>query len=133
MRSCPHLSLPMLGELGCLQTGKRGADLIFQLVSRRYERRPAIVTTNVGTGMWADVFGNAVTASAIADRLCHHCHLIRITGRSYRTKDLPAGSLSRKGAGTDSGRSHCPCWWIYIAPAGAGILPISVDPGLTLT
>lgn len=103
MRFCPHLSLPMLDELGYLQIDKRGADLIFQLVSRRYERRPAIVTTNVGIGMWADVFGNAVTASAIADRLCHHCHLIRITGRSYRTKDLPAGSLSRKGAGTDSG------------------------------
>ena len=93
----------MLDELGCLQIDKRGAGLIFQLVSRRYERRPAIVTTNVGIGMWADVFGNAVTASAIADRLCHHCHLIRITGRSCRTKDLPAGSLSRKGAGTDSG------------------------------
>ena len=64
------------------------------------------MTTNVGIGMWADVFGNAVTASAIADRLCHHCHLIhliRITGRSYRIKDLPAGSLSREGAGTDSG------------------------------
>ena len=103
MRSCPHLSLPMLDELGCLQIDKRGADLIFQLVSRRYERRSTIVTTNVGIGMWADVFGNAVTASAIADRLCHHCHRIRITGRSCRTKDLPAGSLSRKGAGTDSG------------------------------
>lgn len=103
MRSCSHLSLLILDELGYLQIDKRGADLIFQLVSRRYERRSTIVTTNVGIGMWADVFGNAVTASAIADRLCHHCHLIRITGRSCRTKDLPAGSLSRKGAGTDSG------------------------------
>lgn len=84
MRSCSHLSLPMLDELGYLQIDKRGAGLVFQLVSRRYERRPAIVTTNVGIGMWADVFGNAVPASAIADKLCHHCHLIRITGRSYR-------------------------------------------------
>ena len=103
MRFYSHLSLLILDELGYLQIDKRGADLIFQRVSRRYERRSTIVTTNVGIGMWADVFGNAVTASAIADRLCHHCHLIRITGRSYRTKDLPAGSLSRKGAGTDSG------------------------------
>lgn len=103
MRFYSHLSLLILDELGYLQIDKRGADLIFQLVSRRYERRSTIVTTNVGIGMWADVFGNAVTASAIADRLCHHCHLIRITGRSYRTKDLPAGSLSKEDAGTDSG------------------------------
>lgn len=93
----------MLDGLGYLQTGRRGAGLIFQLVSRRYERRPAIVTTNVGIGMWADVFGNAVTASAMAGRLCHRCHLIRITGRPCRIKDLPAGSLSREGAGTESG------------------------------
>ena len=39
-------------------------------------------------GQWGDVFGDNVTASAIADRLCHHCTLIRITGRSYRLKDL---------------------------------------------
>lgn len=64
------------------------ADLLFQLVSRRYERRSTIVTTNVGLGSWARVFGDPVATSAIADRLCHHCHVIRITGRSYRTKDL---------------------------------------------
>ncbi|MDP9858327.1 DNA replication protein DnaC [Olsenella profusa DSM 13989] len=61
------------------------------------------MTTNVGIGLWGDVFSNAATASAIADRLCHHCHLIRITGRSYRIKDLPAGSLSKEGGGTESG------------------------------
>ena len=96
MRFYSHLSLPILDELGYLQVDKRGADLLFQLVSRRYERRSTIVTTNVGMGMWADVFGDAVAASAIADRLCHHCHLVRITGRSYRLKDLPAGSLRRE-------------------------------------
>ncbi|MFC2705694.1 MAG: ATP-binding protein, partial [Olsenella profusa] len=69
----------------------------------RYERRSTIVTTNVGMGMWADVFGNAVTASAIADGPCHHCHPMRITGRSHGTRDLPAGSLSGEGAGTESG------------------------------
>ena len=53
--------------------------------------------------MWADVFGNALIALAIVDRLCYRCHLIRITGSSYRIKDLPAASLSKEGADTDSG------------------------------
>lgn len=100
MRFYSHLSLLILDELGYLRVDKRGADLLFQLVSRRYERGSTMVMTNVGVGMWADVFGDAVTASAIADRLCHHCHLTRITGRSYRLKDLPAGSLRKD---TDSG------------------------------
>lgn len=88
MRFYAHLSLLILDEVGYLEVDKEGADLVFQLVSRRYERRSTIVTTNVGIGAWAKVFGDPVTASAIADRLCHHCTVIRITGRSYRTKDL---------------------------------------------
>lgn len=88
MRLCSHLSLLVIDEVGCLEVGKRGADLLFQLVPRRYERRPTTVTTNVGTGSWAKAFGDPVVASAIADRLCHHCTLLRITGRSYRMKGL---------------------------------------------
>lgn len=88
MRFYAHLSLLILDELGYLGIDKEGADLLFQLVSRRYERRSTIVTTNVGIGAWAKVFGDPVTASAIADRICHHCHVVRITGRSYRMKDL---------------------------------------------
>ncbi|MBQ3327502.1 MAG: ATP-binding protein, partial [Clostridia bacterium] len=66
------------------------ANLMFQLISTRYEKRSTIITTNVGIGGWANVFGDDVAASAIADRVCHHCTLIKITGRSYRLKDLPA-------------------------------------------
>ena len=72
-------------------------------MSRRYERRSTIITTNVGVGKWADVFGDAVTASAIADRVCHHCTVLRITGRSYRTKDL-LPEEGRKGPGEGDGR-----------------------------
>lgn len=67
-----------------------GADLLFQLVSTRYEQRSTIITTNVDIGGWAKVFGDEVAASAIADRVCYHCSMIKITGRSYRLKDLPA-------------------------------------------
>ena len=85
-----HSKLLIIDELGYLDIDGQGADLMFQLVSTRYEQRSTIITTNVGIGGWANVFGDDVAASAIADRVCHHCTLIKITGRSYRLKDLPA-------------------------------------------
>lgn len=44
---------------------------------------------SVGIGGWAKVLGDEVAASAIADRICHRCHMVRITGKSYRLKDVP--------------------------------------------
>jgi len=85
-----HSKLLIIDELGYLGIDAEGADLMFQLVSTRYEQRSTIITTNVGIGGWAKVFGDEVAASAIADRVCHHCTLLRITGRSCRLKDLPA-------------------------------------------
>lgn len=84
-----HSKLLIIDELGYLDIDEQGADLMFQLVSTRYEQRSTIITTNVGIGGWAKVFGDEVTAGAIADRVCHHCTLLKITGRSYRLKDLP--------------------------------------------
>ena len=98
MRFYAHLSLLIVDEVGYLDVDKEGADLLFQLVSRRYERRSTIVTTNVGMGAWAKVFGDPVVASAIADRLCHHCTVLKITGRSYRTKDLAPDRDAGSGA-----------------------------------
>ena len=92
MRFYEHCSLLVIDELGYLDIGKEGADLLFQLVSRRYSlKRSTIATTNVPVGRWGDVFGSNVTASAIADRLCHRCALIKTTGRSYRLKDVSLG------------------------------------------
>lgn len=90
LKYCAHSKLLVVDELGYLDIDEQGADLMFQLVSTRYEQRSTIITTNVGIGGWAKVFGDEVTAGAIADRVCHHCTLIKITGRSYRLKDLPA-------------------------------------------
>ena len=98
MRFYAHLSLLIVDEVGYLEVDKEGADLLFQLVSRRYERRSTIVTTNVGIGAWAKVFGDPVVASAIADRLCHHCTVLKITERSYRTKDLAPDRDAGSGA-----------------------------------
>ena len=84
-------------ERSYLDIDESGADLLFQPVSARYERRSTVITTNVGIGGWAKVFGDEVAASAIADRACRHCHVIKITDRSYRLKDLPAGERRKEG------------------------------------
>lgn len=55
----------------------------------RYEQRSTIITANVGIVGWDRVFGDDVAASAIADRVCRRCHLVKITGGSYRLRDLP--------------------------------------------
>lgn len=92
-----HASLLIIDELGYLDVDEEGADLLFQLVSARYEHRSTVITTNVAVGLWADVFGDAVTAAAIADRVCHHCTMLKITGRSYRMKDLLAEAADGDG------------------------------------
>lgn len=100
MRFYEHCSLLIIDELGYLDIGREGANLLFQLISRRYLiGRSTIVTTNVPVGQWGDVFGDNVTASAIADRLCHHCTLVKITGRSYRLKDLTLEDDGKGAAG----------------------------------
>ena len=85
-----HSKLLAIDGLGYLDVDSHGSDLMFQLVSTRYEQRSTIITTNVGIGGWANVFGDDVAASAIADRVCHRCTMVKITGRSYRLKDVPS-------------------------------------------
>ena len=96
MRFYSHLSLLIVDEVGYLDVDKEGADLLFQLVSRRYERRSTIVTTNVGIGAWAKVFGDPVVASAIADRLCHHCTVLKIDREVLPHEGPRAGPGRRK-------------------------------------
>ena len=63
-----------------------GASLFFQLISLRYEKNPTIITTNKPLSQWADIFTDPVITNAILDRLLHHSHIIKIVGRSYRTR-----------------------------------------------
>ena len=82
--------LLMIDELGYLPMDKRGADLLFQVISARYERGPIIITTNTVYKQWSQVFNNDSTiTTAILDRLVHHCETITIEGKSYRMKDKP--------------------------------------------
>jgi len=84
-------------EIGYLPIDRQGANLFFQLVSRRYERGSIIITSNQSLGAWGEVFGDTVIASAILDRLLHHSITINIKGESFRLKDkLKAGLLKSK-------------------------------------
>jgi DNA replication protein DnaC len=84
--------LLIIDEIGYLPIDRTGANLFFQLISRRYERGPMILTSNQSFGSWGDVFGDRVIATAILDRLLHHAITVNIRGNSYRLKDkLKAG------------------------------------------
>jgi len=78
----------VIDELGYIPMDKRGADLIFQVISARYERGATLITTNTVYKQWARIFNNDATlTTAILDRLVHHCETVTIEGKSYRMKD----------------------------------------------
>lgn len=88
--SVPRLLI--IDEIGYLPIDQTGANLFFQLISRRYEKGPMILTSNQSFGSWGDVFGDRVIAAAILDRVLHHAITVNIRGNSYRLKDkLKAG------------------------------------------
>ena len=78
----------LVDELGYLPIDKTGADLLFQVISQRYEHGSIILTTNKIYKKWAEIFNNDSTlTSAVLDRLLHHADTVRIEGKSYRMKD----------------------------------------------
>jgi len=87
--------LLIIDEIGYLPIDRLGANLFFQLISRRYERGPMILTSNQSFAAWGDVFGDRVIATAILDRLLHHAVTLNIRGNSYRLKEKLKAGLVR--------------------------------------
>jgi DNA replication protein DnaC len=82
--------LLVVDELGYLPMDKRGADLLFQVVSARYERSATVLTANTAYKHWAPIFNNDATlTSALLDRLTHHCETVTIEGKSFRSQKDP--------------------------------------------
>jgi DNA replication protein DnaC len=79
--------LLIVDEIGYLPLGPSGANLLFQLIARRYERGSIILTSNQSLTGWGDVFGDPIIATAILDRLLHHSTLLNVKGESYRLKE----------------------------------------------
>jgi DNA replication protein DnaC len=78
--------LLLIDELGYLHLDKRGAELLFQIITKRYERGSIIITTNIAFKDWPRIFaGDATMTSALLDRLLHHAQPVVIEGDSYRS------------------------------------------------
>ena len=78
----------IIDEMGFLPIDELEANMLFQLINKRYENNTTIITTNKPFSKWTEIFKDPVIANAILDRLLHHSIVFNINGRSYRTKDI---------------------------------------------
>ena len=79
--------LLIIDELGYVPFSKEGAQLIFQILAERHERKPVMITTNMGFGDWTQIFGDPSMTAALLDRITHKAHVISCTWESYRLKE----------------------------------------------
>jgi len=97
-------SLLVLDEVGYLSYSNRHADLLFELISRRHEKKSTLITTNKSFAEWSEVFPNAACVVAMIDRLVHHAEIIALKGESYRRKEAQERAATktrkRKAQGT---------------------------------
>jgi DNA replication protein DnaC len=87
--------LLVIDEVGYLSYSNRHADLLFELVNRRYEHKSTLVTTNRPFAEWREVFPNAACVVSLVDRLVHHAEIFAIEGESYRLKEAQERSEQR--------------------------------------
>ncbi|KFE33439.1 potative transposase [Thioclava atlantica] len=140
--------LLIIDELGFVPLSKTGAELMFELISQRYERGATMITSNLPFDEWTETFGSERLTGALLDRLTHHVHILEMNGDSYRlpkaapetapTPDhivqvWPAGpkrpgsrQLSEKRSCRGAKRSlrfPCPLWWqTFALPRGRFLL-----------
>ena len=81
------LDLLVLDEFGYVPASKAGAELLFDVIGTAYERSSVILTTNLAFENWTEVLGNERLTGAALDRLTHRCHIVELTGESYRLQD----------------------------------------------
>jgi DNA replication protein DnaC len=97
-RRLRHYARPALlcvDEVGYLSYDARAADLLFEIVSRRYEQKSLVITTNLAFADWPSVFPNASCVTALIDRLTHHADVCKIEGESYRHREAEARKAQR--------------------------------------
>lgn len=89
------ITLLVIDEIGFLAFDNRNADLLFQIVSRRYERKSIVLTTNLLFREWSTIFPNAMCATALIERIVHHADVISIQGKSYRAREAELDTKER--------------------------------------
>jgi DNA replication protein DnaC len=91
LRRLERYHLLVVDEIGYLPLERQAANLLFALVSRRYERGSIIVTSNRSFEQWGEILGDAMVAAALIDRLVHHATMITLKGKSYRLRERGTG------------------------------------------
>lgn len=91
LRRLERIPLLVVDEVGYIPFDPQAANLMFMLVSSRYERASLIVTSNKAFSAWGEIFGDEIVAAAMIDRLVHHAEILSLKGDSYRLKDRDLG------------------------------------------
>ena len=99
IKTYSRFRLMIVDEIGYLPLSREESNLLFQFVSSRYEKRSTIYTSNKSFSEWGEVLGDTVMASAVLDRILHHCVVINIRGESYRLKDRRKNALQTERRG----------------------------------
>jgi DNA replication protein DnaC len=92
LQALGRIPILVIDEIGYIPFDPQAANLMFALVSSRYERASMIVTSNKAFSRWGEIFGDDVVAAAMIDRLVHHAEILNLKGDSYRLKDKDLGS-----------------------------------------
>jgi DNA replication protein DnaC len=98
-RRLKHYARPgllVVDEVGYLSYDNRNADLFFQVVSQRYEKKSLVLTTNLPFSEWPTIFPNAACATALIDRVVHHSEITALEGESYRRRSAEKAKKSRR-------------------------------------
>ena len=98
-------ALLVIDEAGYMQLNRQEAELLFRLISERYEHGSVILTSNKYFSNWGELLSDNVLATALLDRLLHHSHVVNIRGKTYRLRDrmkagvqpVPPANLSADG------------------------------------
>ena len=91
-----RIDLLIIDELSYIKMDRERESLFFQIIRQRYEKSSLIITTNLPMGRWDELFTGQLAATAILDRLLHHCHVLSITGESYRVKGSKQSVKNKK-------------------------------------
>lgn len=96
IRAYASVGLLCIDEVGYLSFDDKAADLLYEVINRRYERKPLIVTTNKSFQEWGEVFPNATCLVTLLDRLIHHADVTKLDGKSYRLRESELETAARR-------------------------------------
>lgn len=96
LRYYAKIGLLVLDEVGFLAFDNRNADLLFQVINRRYEKKSTVLTTNLAFAEWHTIFPTATCATALIERVVHHADVVKIEGNSYRLRESEQAASERR-------------------------------------